>query len=36
MENSNLDEIDIKILNALQDNSEISFETLGKDLGVSK
>ena len=36
MENDKLDEIDIKILNALQDNSEISFESLGKGLGVSK
>jgi len=36
MENLNLDEIDVKILNALQNNSEISFETLGKELGVSK
>jgi DNA-binding Lrp family transcriptional regulator len=36
MENDKLDEIDIKILNALQDNSEISFESLGKELGVSK
>jgi DNA-binding Lrp family transcriptional regulator len=36
MESLNLDEIDIKILNALQNNSEVSFETLGKELGVSK